>query len=101
MEAKLYCSILESALVPFIQDKLRDHRFIQDNDPKHTSRRAKAFFEEKEINWWPTPPESPDLNPIEDLWHELKYYLESRVKPTTKQELVDGIKKFWAKKVTA
>ena len=72
MEAELYCSILESALVPFIQDKLPDHRFMQDNDPKHTSRRAKAFFEEKEINWWPIPPESPDLNPIEDLWHELK-----------------------------
>ena len=45
-------------------------------------------------------PESPDLNPIEDLWHELKYYLESKVKPTTKQELVDGIKKFWTKKIT-
>ena len=98
MEAKLYCSILESALVPFIQDKLPDHRFMQHNDRKHTSRRAKAFFEEEEISWWPTP---PDLNPIEDLWRELKYYLESRVKPTTKQDIVDGIKKFWAKKVTA
>ena len=100
MEADLYCGILENALIPFIQNKLPDHRFMQDNDPKHTSRRAKAFFEEKKINWWPTPPESPDLNPIEDLWHELKFYLESRVKPTTKQELVDGMKKFWAKKVT-
>ena len=46
------------------------------------------------------PPESPDLNPIEDLWHELKFYLETRVKPTTKQELIDGIRKFWRKKVT-
>ena len=97
MEAQLYCSILESVLLPFLHDKLPDHRFMQDNDPKHTSRRAKAFFEVKNINWWPTPPESPDLNPIEDLWHGLKFYLESHVKPTTKQ---DGIKKFWAKKVT-
>ena len=100
MEAQLYCSILESSLLPFLHDKLPDHQFMQDNDLKHTSRRAKAFFEAKNINWWPTPPESPDLNPIEDLWHELKFDLESRVKPTTKQELVDGIKKFWAKKVT-
>jgi len=48
----------------------------------------------------PPPPESPDLNPIEDLWHELKFFLESKVKPYNKQELVDGIKKFWTKKVT-
>ena len=26
--------------------------------------------------------------------------MESCVKPTTKQELVDGIKKFWAEKVS-
>ena len=100
MDADLFCNILETTLVPFIREKLPDHRFMQDNDPKHTSRRARAFFEEKNINWWRTPPESPDLNPIEDLWHELKFFLESKVKPRNKQELVDGIKKFWAKKVT-
>ena len=82
MDADLICNILETTLVPFIREKLPDHRFLQDNDPKHTSRRAKAFFEEKNINWWHTPPETPDLNPIEDLWHELKFFLESKVKPS-------------------
>ena len=33
------------------------------------------------------PPESPDADPIKNLWHELK--------PTTKQQLVDGISTFW------
>ena len=99
MDADLYCNILKSHLVPFINAQLPNHRFMQDNDPKHTSRAAKAFFEENGINWWPTPPESPDLNPIENLWHELKYYLETKVKPRSKQELIDGIKKFWRKKV--
>ena len=101
MAADLYCEILESHLLPFINVHLPDHRFMQDNDPKHTSRAAKTFFEENGINWWPTPPESPDLNPIENLWHELKYYLETKVKPRSKQELIDGIKKFWRKKVDA
>ena len=100
MDADLFCNVLETTLVPFIRNKLPDHRFMQDNDPKHTSRRAQAFFEKESINWWRTPPESPDLNPIEDLWHELKFYLESKVKPRNKQELVDGIKKFWERKVT-
>lgn len=101
MDAELYCNILESTLVPFVREKLPDHRFVQDNDPKHTSRRAQAFFEEKNINWWRAPPESPDLNPIENMWHELKFYLESKVKPRNKEELVNGIKKFWERKITA
>lgn len=46
-------------------------------------------------------PESPDLNPIENLWHELKFFLETKIKPRSKQELIDGIKKFWRKKVDA
>ena len=100
MDADLYCNILETNLLPFIREKLPVHQFMQDNDPKHTSGQAKAAFEENNINWWPTTPESPDLNPIEDMWHELKFYLESKVKPCTKQELVDGIKKFWERKVT-
>ena len=42
-----------------------------------------------------TPPESPDLNPIENMWHELKEYIRREVKPRTKDELVEGIKEFW------
>ena len=28
-----------------------------------------------EVNWWRTPAESPDLNPVENLWHKLKKYV--------------------------
>ena len=31
MDADLFCNILESTLVPFIREKLPDHRFMQDN----------------------------------------------------------------------
>ena len=76
MNAPLFVSILEKSLVPFIKDVYPDsHRFVQDNDPKHCSNFAKRYYKEKGINWWPTPPESPDLNPIENLWHELKEYI--------------------------
>ncbi len=68
---------------------------MQDNDPKHTSKRVGKWLEEKHINWWKTPAESPDLNPIENLWHELKEYSRRVVKPLTKDQLVAGILEFW------
>ena len=52
-------------------------------------------MEEKGIYWWKTPPESPDLNPIEKLWHELKEFIRRVVKPQTKGQLMDGIEQFW------
>ena len=97
MQADLYCNILEDTLIPFINVPLPNHRFMQDNDPKHTSRRAQAFLDEHGINWWRTPPESPDLNPIENVWHELKLYLESRVKPQTKKNSLLALKNFGTK----
>ena len=98
MNAEFYVSILQRCLLPFLQSKFSDkeHRFMQDNDPKHVSRRARAFFDENEINWWRTPPESPDLNPIENLWHELKEHLRARIKPRNQHELIAGIKSFWS-----
>ena len=58
MDANLYIKILDEFLVPFISQTFpHDHRFMQDNDPKHTSRCSRELFEENGINWWRTPPE--------------------------------------------
>ena len=43
--------------------------FMQDNGPKHISRKAKDFFAARSINRWKTP---PDMNPTENLRHKLK-----------------------------
>ncbi len=96
MNAPLFVAILDATLKPFITAVYpANHRFMQDNDPKHTSRLARQFMEENNINWWKTPAESPDCNPIENLWHEAKEFLRRKIKPRTKQELIDGILSFW------
>ena len=68
---------------------------MQGNDPKHTSIYARDFITDNNINWWKTPAESPNLNPLENMWHELKEFCRREVKPTTKQELINGIVQFW------
>ena len=96
MNATRYTDILDSALVPFIEENYpHGHRFQQDNDPKHTSRWAQDYFERKGIQWWRTPPSSPELNPIENVWGSMKEYLRPYVKPRTTVELKQGIKEFW------
>ncbi len=97
MDRFLYVEILESALLPFLLDVFPDtHRFMQDNDPKHTSNYAKDFIATSGIQWMKTPAESPDMNPIENLWHELKEFLQREIKPRVKEELVQGIQAFWS-----
>jgi len=85
MDAVCFADILDASLVPFLSERFSDgsgHRFQMDNDAKHQSNHIENYFEENNINWWPTPQESPDLNPIENLWGSLKQYLQTKHKPT-------------------
>ncbi|PIK37640.1 Transposable element Tcb2 transposase [Apostichopus japonicus] len=103
MRSEFYCQeLLQNGLLPFVRKAFPDggYRFIQDNDPKHTSGFTKSFMVANQIPWWPTPAESPDLNPIEMLWHELKHCLRSELKPYTLDDLKRMITFFWKDRVT-
>ena len=96
MNAERLGRIFEAGLLPFVRDHFPDgHRLQQDNDPKHASGYIDNFFKENGINWWPTPPESPDLNPIENIWGSLKQYLRNTYKPKNLVQLKEGIQQFW------
>ena len=91
MDANFYVEILAQH-IPEINQMLG--KFQQDNDPKHTSRVAKDFIQKnipKIMDW---PSNSPDLNPIENLWNIVKSNVERRM-PKNCGELKQFMEEEW------
>ena len=73
-----------------------DGWYQEDNASPHTSKVAMAFRAKQKLRVLPWPPQSPDLNPIENLWAELKRRLRKRKKkPSNLTELERQVKSEW------
>ena len=69
LNSLVYLQILHDYLLKFKSDHFgAAGTFQQDNAPIHSSRVTKAWFQVQRINVLEWPPNSPDLNPMENLW---------------------------------
>ena len=90
LDASAYQEILDNFMLQTLRKQFGDGPFLFHHDcaPVYKARSIKTWMSQfgvEELDW---PAQSPDLNPIEHLWDELKWRLRARPsRPTSVSDL--------------
>ena len=96
----VYRDILATYAIPTLKLHARRVRkkflFQEDNAPVHTSKIARDFLKEQKVEILSWPPQSPDLNPIEEIWSFVESGLRKRnPQPSNIRELEVMVTEEW------
>lgn len=94
LNAQRYVNRCLSPLLADLGKRKKKYIFMQDGAVSHTAGTSIKYLNgkmERIINW---PPYSPDLNPIEHLWADMKRYV-GKHHPGDADELKKCIKDYW------
>ncbi len=93
----IYQEVLEHFMLPAADQLYGDADFIfqQDLAPAHSAKATSTWFKDHGIPVFNWPANSPDLNPIENLWGIVKRKMQY-ARPNNAEELKAAIKATWA-----
>jgi len=93
MNSEKYVSLLETKLKPFLRN-IRRPIFQDDSAPCHRAKIVSKFMVKNRINQLDWPGNSPDLNPIENLWAIMKIKVAEQ-NPKSRHDLIQAITTAW------
>ena len=91
-DTKLFNLWVKSFLIPELQP---GQKVVLDNASFHKSSKTKELIESVGCELIFLPPYSPDLNPIEKFWANMKRWIKSRI--TKFSQLNDALKIFFSR----
>ncbi|GFW79526.1 transposable element Tcb1 transposase [Trichonephila clavipes] len=79
VKAMDYIEILQNKLLPTARDLLGNQSWIfqDDNAPCHRAKVVQKWLEDQTVNRMNWSGQSPDLNPIENLWFKIGYEISN------------------------
>ena len=99
LDKELYQNILKDELMETIKEydfNQENIWFQHDNDPKHIAHSIREWLSNQKFKVMKWPAQSPDLNPIENMWAILKRRLNQYERPPNRMlELFDQVAETW------
>jgi transposase len=90
-------NIYKPTLIPFLNqvDPSQHLLIMEDKAPVHTARASGNFLKSNNVNKINWPAQSPDLNPIKNVWLVLKRNIQDLYQPKSVPEMQQAIQQAW------